>query len=249
MGTRSPPKLLQSASLDRWPSAASIRAWPAGGALPWELADTRAGRAGGRDGAVLHLSTPSPSQSCPGLPERRRGRWRAGARLCLLRVLRRWLAGARSPRRAPPRACDKSGTIGSQARRRGRATAVSAVRGAGWGFPEPPLAGAFLRVLWSPIYFSKLPGRNFPSGVWRTLPSPTSRFPRAKGNADAKARLHRPRLRTDGPGSTDAQLHRAALCRGASFQTLGSCMVMGNGFSPGALGGDIFHFAVSPACW
>lgn len=137
MGTKSPAKLLQSSSLDRWPSAASIRAWPAGGALPWELADARAGRAGGRDGAALHLST--PSQSCPGLPERRRGRWRAGARLCLLRVLRCWLAEARSPRRAPTRACDSSGTIGSRARRRGRATVVSAVRGAGWGFPEPGL--------------------------------------------------------------------------------------------------------------
>lgn len=123
----------------------------------------------------------------------------------------------------------------------------------GMGVPGASAGRGFWRVLWFPIHFSKLPERNFLRGVWRTLPFPTSCFPRAQSNADAKALWHRPWLRTDGPGSTEAQLHRARLCRGASFQTLGSCLVMGNGFSPRTLGGDIFHRAVSPVwrsvCW
>lgn len=57
----------------------------------------------------------------------------------------------------------------------------------GMGVPGAAAGRGFLRVLWSPIHFSKLPERNFPRGVWRTLPFPTSCFPRAKRQCRCKS--------------------------------------------------------------
>lgn len=184
----------------------------------------RTGRAGpGR------LSTPNPSpwQSCPGLPARRRTlqsrRWAPPAPRPPL------LAGRSpaAPSRSPARACGSGGTLGSRALRRGRARAVSAVRGAGWGFPEPPLAGAFSGF--SALLSSPNSGDRIiltTGGV--PCSSPLSGKP--KSNADSKARPHRPWLLADGPGAGTAS--STALCfAGALLSKLCEvCLVMGSGF-------------------
>lgn len=96
--------------------------------------------------------------------------------------------------RGPPRACGSRRTLGSRARRRGRARAVSAVRGEEWEFS----AGTFSGVLWSVSCPLQTPRTELSSPMCG-VPCPCP--PRANINADAKARLHRLWLRAGGQGA------------------------------------------------
>lgn len=85
----------------------------------------------------------------------------------------------------------------------------------------------------------------------RGVPCPCP--PRAKINADAKARLHRLWLRAGGQGAGTPSSTTLRFAGALLSKLRGVCLVMGNEFSPGVLGGDIFHLAVSLVwcsdCW
>lgn len=129
------------------------------------------GRLGGRDQAALHLH-PLALAKLPGTP---------GASPPTLEsrssappAPRPPLLAGQSPL-APsrsPRACDSGGTLGSRARRRGRATAVSVVPRAGWGFPESPPAGAFLGFSGLQSISPNSWGRTFPAVCGVPCPFP-----------------------------------------------------------------------------
>lgn len=197
------------------------------------------GTESGGTGPPRHLH-PLDWQSCPGLQERRCGRWRAGARSSPPALRPPPLTG-RSPvapsLRGPQRACGSRRTLGSRARRRGRARAVSAVRGEGWEF------------FWQASLVScplQTPGTELSSPMCGVLcPCP----PRAKINADAKAQLHRPALAAGLVGRVQG-LPAPSRCavQGRFFPNS-----VESGVLPGSPGRWHFHLAVSLVwcsdCW
>lgn len=130
--------------------------------------------------------------------------------------------------RGPPRACGSRRTLGSRARRRGRARAVSAVRGEGWEFPAGTFSG-FSGLLSSP---NSRDGTFLPY-VWHTL--------LALAHQEQKSMLmQKPGCIGLGCGLVGRVQGLPApprcVCRGTSFQTPWSLSGDGKRVLPGSPG-------------